>query len=217
MMKDEYDNKNIIGGGMGYIVYVVDDDESVANSLKWLIEPLGYEVSIFNNGQDFLDRIIGKGYSDVGCLIVDVRMPVMGGFELQKELKKLDFKLPMIFLSGHGDIPQAVSAIKDGADDFLQKPINDQELLDKINGAIRKSIKESALDTATMDAAGKIACLSDRELEILRQVADGKSSKVIAKTLNISYKTVEVHRANIRKKLGVKSVAELTKVYFESI
>lgn len=198
---------------MSYAVYVVDDDESVARSLKWLIEPLGYEVFTYENGLAFLEDYKKNGANPVGVLVVDVRMPVMGGFELQRELNALDFSLPIIFLSGHGDVPLAVTAIKDGAHDFLQKPVNDQVLIDKINGAIRKSLDQKSSSETLSDASGKIAGLSVREKEILQCVSDGLSSKEIARKLDISHKTVEVHRANIRKKLGLKSIAELTKVY----
>lgn len=198
---------------MSYAVYVVDDDESVARSLKWLIEPLGYEVHTYENGLAFLESYKRNGVSPVGVLVVDVRMPVMGGFELQRELNVLDFSLPIIFLSGHGDVPLAVTAIKDGAHDFLQKPINDQVLIDKINGAIRKSLDQKMSSEHLGEASGKIAGLSSREKEILQCVSDGLSSKEIARKLDISHKTVEVHRANIRKKLGLKSIAELTKVF----
>lgn len=198
---------------MSYAVYVVDDDESVARSLKWLIEPLGYEVFTYENGLAFLEDYKKNGANPVGVLVVDVRMPVMGGFELQRELNALDFSLPIIFLSGHGDVPLAVTAIKDGAHDFLQKPVNDQVLIDKINGAIRKSLDQKSSSETLGDASGKIAGLSMREKEILQCVSDGLSSKEIARKLDISHKTVEVHRANIRKKLGLKSIAELTKVY----
>lgn len=202
---------------MDYTVYVVDDDESVSSSLKWLIEPLGYEVLLFDNGQLFLDEYEKIDIEKIGCLILDVRMPIMGGFELQKLLKERNFKLPIIFLSGHGDIPQAVSAIKNGADEFLKKPINDQVLIDKINLAIRRCIDIKS-DVATESCKkSKINLLSNREREILKFVSEGSSSKEIAKTLSISYKTVEVHRSNIRKKLEVNSIAELTKIYFESI
>lgn len=198
---------------MSYAVYVVDDDESVARSLKWLIEPLGYEVHTYENGLAFLDSYKENGVNPVGVLVVDVRMPVMGGFELQRELNALEFSLPIIFLSGHGDVPLAVTAIKDGAHDFLQKPINDQVLIDKINGAIRKSLDQKISSEHLGEASGKIAGLSSREREILQCVSDGMSSKEIARKLDISHKTVEVHRANIRKKLGLKSIAELTKVF----
>ena len=198
---------------MSYAVYVVDDDESVARSLKWLIEPLGYEVHTYENGLAFLDSYKENGVNPVGVLVVDVRMPVMGGFELQRELNALEFSLPIIFLSGHGDVPLAVTAIKDGAHDFLQKPINDQVLIDKINGAIRRSLDQKISSEHLGEASGKIAGLSSREREILQCVSDGMSSKEIARKLDISHKTVEVHRANIRKKLGLKSIAELTKVF----
>ena len=198
---------------MSYAVYVVDDDESVARSLKWLIEPLGYEVYTYENGWSFLEHYTKNGVSPVGVLVVDVRMPVMGGFELQRELNARGFGLPVIFLSGHGDVPLAVTAIKDGAHDFLQKPINDQVLIDKINGAIRKSLEQKTSNESLVGASDKIAGLSSREREILQCVSDGMSSKEIARKLDISHKTVEVHRANIRKKLGLKSIAELTKVF----
>src|SRR5690554_2212537 len=176
-------------------VYLVDDDESVANSLKWLLEPLGYDVLVFSNGQLFLDEAKNINQNKASCVILDIRMTVMGGIELQAALRKQEFRLPIIYLSGHGDIPQAVSAIKNGAYDFAQKPINDQDLIDKINAAIRdfKTNKlESEVDSMEKN---RVDSLTNREREIVALVSEGKSSKEMARTLNISYKTIEVHRS----------------------
>ncbi|GAB0153751.1 response regulator transcription factor [Marinobacterium sp. BA1] len=201
---------------MSYTVYVVDDDESVSKSLQWLLEPLGYTVIVFHNGLEVINHFEKIGVVDIGCMILDLRMPLMSGCELQDELNDRGIDLPIIFLSGHGDIPQAISVIKSGADDFLQKPVNDQILLDKINRSIRSRIDR--LDRVqSQQKASTIHLLTDRETEILRFVAEGLSSKEIARSLEISYKTVEVHRTNIRKKLNTKSVAELTKIYFDSL
>ena len=202
---------------MNYTIYVVDDDESVAKSLKWLLESIGYEVFTFDNGQSFLEEYDKIDEDKISCLILDVRMPVMGGFELQKALNEKKSKLPIIFLSGHGDIPQAISAIKSGAKEFLQKPINDQELIDKINSVILEYTCAKNILEYKQEREERINKLSNREREILKLVSDGSSSKEIARILKISYKTVEAHRYNLRKKLNVSSIAELTRIYFDKI
>lgn len=191
------------------IVYVVDDDQAMVESLSWIIESVGLKVQTYTRAQDFL----GEYNSDQpGCLLLDVRMPGMSGPELQTRLSALNATLPIIFISGHGDVPLAVRVMKAGAIDFLTKPFNDQVLLESINKALRvdKTNREKKQESAQAEA--KFALLSPRELQVLQGIVAGKQNKVISSELNISLKTVEAHRASVMKKMSVKSVPELVKM-----
>lgn len=193
------------------IVYVVDDDQAMVESMSWIIQSVGLKVKTFTRAQDFLDQFDPHQH---GCLLLDVRMPGMSGPELQTRLNADGIPpiLPIIFISGHGDVPLAVRVMKAGAVDFLTKPFNDQILLESINKALRtdKGNREKQQENAQAEA--KFALLSPREIQVLQGIIAGKQNKVISAELNISLKTVEAHRASVMKKMGVKSVPELVKL-----
>lgn len=195
------------------VVYVVDDDSAVRTSLQWLLESIGYTVRSYANGREFL---AGYARELPGCLLLDVRMPSMGGFEVQEAMRSRGIDLPTIFLTAHGDIPMTVRALKGGAFDFLEKPFNDQNLLDKVQAAIASGEQARQQQATTQHARNRLDVLSPRERVVLEKLAEGKASKVIAKELDISYKTVEVHRAHIREKLGASSLAELVRLALDS-
>ncbi|MBN3838445.1 MULTISPECIES: response regulator [Burkholderia] len=190
-------------------IYVVDDDEAVRVSLRWLLESVGHQVDVFSNGREFLS---GADPEIPGCLLLDIRMPYMGGFELQESMRAAGFRLPIIFLTAHGDIPMTVRAMKGGAYDFLEKPYNDQDLIDKVADALKVGLREYRQAQADSQTQDLLKQLSAREREVFDLLIEGKASKVIAAELNISYKTVEVHRAHIREKLGATSLAELVRL-----
>jgi FixJ family two-component response regulator len=195
---------------MEQIVYVVDDDQAMVESLSWVIESVGLKAKTYTRAQDFLDNYDAQ---QPGCLLLDVRMPGMSGPELQTKLNELGSPaLPIVFISGHGDVPLAVRVMKAGAIDFLTKPFNDQVLLESINKALRidKANREKQEESAQAEA--KFALLSHREVQVLQGIVAGKQNKVISAELNISLKTVEAHRASVMKKMGVKSVPELVKL-----
>lgn len=191
------------------IVYVVDDDQAMVESLSWIIESVGLKVKTYVRAQDFLDEYNPTQH---GCLLLDVRMPGISGPELQLRLNEQSATLPIIFISGHGDVPLAVRVMKAGAVDFLTKPFNDQILLESINKALRvdKINREKQQENAQAEA--KFALLSPREAQVLQGIVAGKQNKVISSELNISLKTVEAHRASVMKKMSVKSVPELVKL-----
>lgn len=192
------------------IVYVVDDDQAMVESLSWVIESVGLKAKTFIRAQDFLDQYDPQ---QPGCLLLDVRMPGISGPELQTKINEMGSPaLPIVFISGHGDVPLAVRVMKAGAIDFLTKPFNDQVLLESINKALRldKVNREKQEESAMAEA--KFALLSHREVQVLQGIVAGKQNKVISAELNISLKTVEAHRASVMKKMGVKSVPELVKL-----
>lgn len=191
------------------IVYVVDDDQAMVESLSWIIESVGLNVKTYIRAQDFLDE-----YDPIqhGCLLLDVRMPGMSGPELQLRLNDKGATLPIIFISGHGDVPLAVRVMKAGAVDFLTKPFNDQLLLESINKALRADKTNREKQQVNAQAEAKFALLSPREVQVLQGIVAGKQNKVISSELNISLKTVEAHRASVMKKMTVKSVPELVKL-----
>lgn len=191
------------------MVYVVDDDQAMVESLSWIIQSVGLKPKTYTRTQDFLDEYDAAQH---GCLLLDARMPGLSGPELQLKLNEIGSKLPIIFISGHGDVPLAVRVMKAGAIDFLTKPFNDQVLLESINKALRadKLQREKQLESAQAEA--KFALLSPREVEVLQGIVAGKQNKVISAELKISLKTVEAHRASLMKKMGVKSVPELVKI-----
>jgi FixJ family two-component response regulator len=192
------------------IVYIIDDDQAMVESLSWIIESIGLRVKTFLRAADFLAAYDAQQH---GCLLLDVRMPGLSGPELQSKLNEEGLPtLPIIFISGHGDVPLAVRVMKAGAIDFLTKPFNDQVLLESINKALRldKSNREKRQETA--QARAKFALLSPREIQVLQGIVAGKPNKIISAELKISLKTVEAHRASVMKKMGVKSVPELVKL-----
>ena len=187
-------------------VFVVDDDDAVRDALGMLFRTAGLHVESFPSAASFLERQIPDRAC---CLVLDIRMPDITGIALHEELLRRGARIPVIFITGHGDIPMAVAAVKKGAHDFIEKPFDESRLLEQVLGAI--DLPAARQDPARQDAAGaeRLAQLSDREREVLERVLAGKSSRQIAEALHISAKTVEFHRARIMGKLGVRSAAEL--------
>ena len=193
-------------------VFIVDDDAAVLNSVAELVTSVGLSAATFRSAKEFLDSF---SPDRPGCLVLDVRMAHTSGLVLQEELNAIDARLPIVFISGHADISIAIRAIKAGAIDFVQKPYHDQQLLDAINEALRRDAEtRQAADNNEVFTKG-LAALTDREREILEHVVRGLSSKSIARTLDISYRTVELHRGHIMDKLRVHSVAELIRLVIE--
>src|SRR5690606_24898839 len=190
-------------------VYVVDDDEAVRDSLQWLLEGKDYRVRCFDAAETFLSRYDPR---EVACLIVDIRMGGMTGLELQDRLIERKSPLPIVFITGHGDVPMAVNTMKKGALDFIQKPFNEEELL----GLVERMLDHAReAFTGHQQAASRdalLAKLTGREAQVLERIVAGRLNKQIADDLGISIKTVEAHRANIMEKLGAKTVADLLKI-----
>lgn len=190
-------------------VFVVDDEASVRSSLQWLLESIRLKVETFDSAEAFLAKIL---QDRPGCIVLDVRMPGMSGPELMDRLNEMHVTMPIIFLSAHGDVPLAVRTMKGGALDFLQKPYNNQQFLERVRQALELDQKHRAQRRQQGDTADRIDALSGREREILDLVVQGQSNKVIGRALGISYKTVEAHRARLMRKMGVGSFAELMQV-----
>lgn len=190
-------------------VFIVDDEESVRSSLRWLLESIHLHCETFDSSESFL----ASGAAErSGCLVLDVRMPGMGGPELMDRLNRLGISIPIIFLSAHGDVPLAVRAMKGGAVDFLQKPYNNQQFLERVHQALEVDARSRGERRRLGDFAARLAALTGREREILDRVVAGESNKMIARALDISYKTVEAHRGRLMRKMEVASFAELLQV-----
>ncbi len=190
-------------------VYVVDDDEAVRDSLQWLLEGKDYRVRCFDSGETFLGRYDPK---EVACVLVDIRMAGMTGLELQDRLIERNSPLPIVFITGHGDVPMAVDTMKKGALDFIQKPFDEEKLVsvvERMLAAAKDSFAES-LQAASRNAL--ISKLTTRESQVLERIVAGRLNKQIADDLGISIKTVEAHRANIMEKLNANTVADLLKI-----
>lgn len=190
-------------------VFIVDDDAVLCKALQWLLESVELQVEIFPDGHAYLNS---HDNTRTGCLLIDVRMPKMSGLELQECLTEKNNRIPIIMLTGHGDVPMAVRAMKVGAFDFIAKPFNDQQLLEQVQKAIAKNLNEKAVNQHDKVKL-KMSTLTEREQTILKLIVDGKMNKQIAAELSISMKTVELHRANIMHKMQAKSLAELIKNY----
>ena len=194
-------------------LFIVDDDPAVCNALRTLFESIGFSVKTYNNAHAFLED-----YDPVktGCLIVDVRMPLMSGLQLVEQLVVLKSTLPVIMITGYGDIPMAVRAMKLGVVDFVLKPFNDQMLLESVQ-SIRKNAKTKESDNQVLikEMSKKLMLLSERERSVLELIVEGKLNKEIARMLFISTSTVEVHRANIMRKMRVKNLVQLLKPYIK--
>ncbi len=194
-------------------VFVVDDEPAVRESLQWLVRSVGLAVETYASAHEFLDRFDANR---TGCLVLDIRMPDMSGIELQEELLARKAVIPVIFITGFGEVTTAVRALKMGALDFLEKPFSDQVLLDRIRRAVEKDKRTREYRAAAANAAARLASLTRREREVIDLVVAGKSNRAIAAGLNISEKTVEFHRANVMNKLGVDSLAELLRVILQT-
>jgi FixJ family two-component response regulator len=188
------------------IAYVVDDDESIRTLWRWLMESNGIAVRTFATAAEFIESYRN---GDAGCLVLDLKLPGMSGLELQEYLNRKDIEIPIVFVTGHGDVPAAVSAIKGGAIDFIQKPFSHREVLSIIEKAFQRDAEIRERRTRRSRIAGRLATLTEREQEVLQRVIEGKPNKIIAADLDISMKTVEFHRAKVMEKMGVTSVAEL--------
>lgn len=190
-------------------VFIVDDEEAVRDSLQWLLESSGLKVALFDSAEAFLQ---GYDPAQPGCLVVDVRMPGMSGLELQEKLTELHYSIPVIFITGHGDVPMAVQAVKHGAADFLEKPFNDKELLQIVQRCLEQDQQQRARQQQVDSTQSRLASLTPREREVMQLVVAGKLNKQIADQLNISIKTVEAHRAKVMEKVGAHSLAELVQI-----
>jgi len=190
-------------------VFVVDDDEAMRNSLRWLIESVGLAVECHDSAESFLDSYY-PGRS--GCLLLDVRMPGMSGLELQEYLHRNEINIPVIIITGHGDVPMSVRAMKEGAIDFIEKPFNDELLLDAIRNALAVNEKQREKQALRAELAARLATLTPREHEVMEMVTAGKSNKEIASALGVSAKTVEAHRAKVMDKMQASSLAELVRM-----
>jgi len=188
------------------IVFVVDDDASVCKALDRLIRSVGLKAETFPSAKDFLRREPHNGPS---CLVLDIRMPGLSGLDLQRELAAKDYSIPIIFITGHGDIPMSVQAMKAGAVDFLPKPFSDQELLDAIHAALEKDTLAREERAELSNIQRRIGSLTPREHEVFVRVVTGMLNKQIAWELGASEKTIKVHRARVMEKMGVQSLAEL--------
>jgi FixJ family two-component response regulator len=191
------------------IVFVVDDDPSVRKSLDRLLRSVGLAVETFATAHEFLEQQCLKGPS---CLVLDVKMPGISGLELQEKLLSQEHVMPIVFITGHGDIPMTVKAIKKGAVNFLSKPFDEKDLLDAVYEALQRDSKTRAVRQELEEIQHRLESLTPREYEVLTHVITGRLNKQIANSLDISEKTVKVHRGRVMQKMGVDSVAELVRL-----
>jgi two-component system response regulator FixJ len=193
------------------VVHLIDDDEGVRQAVAFLLTTSGFAVRVYESAVVFLDALPSV---QPGCVVTDVRMPGMDGLALQRELKNRDISLPVIVITGHGDVPLAVEAMKAGAIDFIEKPFNDESLLSAIRVAIDRHGRDSRRSDEISAIKGRLASLSPREREVLDGLIAGLPNKTIAYDLKISARTVEVHRANLMTRMGAHSVADLVRMVF---
>ncbi len=191
-------------------VYVVDDDHSIRHAMELLLRSVDLPHRIFASGAEFLEQFEG---GLTGCLVLDIRMPGLGGLELQDRLAERGSLLPIIFITGFGDVPMAVEAIQKGAFDFIEKPFRDQDLLDRIAKAMKSDEERRAEAAELQDIRGRLQRLTGREREVLDLVVTGKANKVIAHELGVSQRTVEIHRARVMEKMEARSLAELVRMH----
>ena len=193
----------------GAKLHIVDDDEAIRDALSWLFQSRNVPVAAWPSAEAFL-----ADYAPdmAGCLLLDIRMEGMGGLELFDRLRELGCRMPVLFLTGHGDVPIAVSALKKGARDFVEKPFNDNDLVDRIIEALAFDAAQREREAGQAGVAARLATLTQRERQVMELVVAGKLNKVIADELGISMRTVEVHRAHVFEKMGVKTAVELAQV-----
>jgi two-component system response regulator FixJ len=190
-------------------IFVVDDDDGMRRALGTLLSTVGYKTALFALPSEFLARFKAD---EPGCLILDIRMPEMSGLEVQQQLNRAGAMLPVIFITGHGDVPMAVQAMKEGAFQFIQKPFRDQELLDHINHALQFDRDNRKDLAARAEVQRRVETLTPREKQVMDLVVEGQANKVMAIDLGLSERTVEIHRAKVMEKMGARSVAHLVKM-----
>jgi two-component system response regulator FixJ len=190
-------------------VYVIDDDGAMRDSLHFLLDAAGFNVTLFESAADFLDALPGL---DFGCVVSDVRMPGHDGIELLKRMKAGHSPFPIVIMTGHGDVPLAVEAMKLGAVDFLEKPFEDDRLIGMIEAAIRQAEPAARSEAVTHDIAARVATLSPRERQVMDGLIAGLSNKLIARDYDISPRTIEVYRANVMTKMEANSLSELVRL-----
>ncbi len=190
-------------------VFVVDDDPSVRGSLGRLFQSVGLAVEAFASGREFLERGPAEGPA---CLVLDVRMPELSGLDLQEELSRSGVAIPVVFITGHGSVSASVRAMKAGAADFLEKPVDEQQLLDAVHRALERDRLGKREEAELLELRGRLASLTPREREVLGHVVAGRPNKQIAAELGTSEKTVKVHRARVMEKMKVASLAELARL-----
>ena len=196
--------------GAAPTVYVVDDDDGMRRALDTLLSTVGYKTAVFSRPSEFLANF---KVDSPGCLVLDIRMPDMSGLELQQHLNRIGSMLPVIFITGHGDVPMAVQAMKEGAFEFIQKPFRDQDLLDRINHALKQDVEIRNTVARRAEVLHRLESLTPRERQVMDLVVDGAANKVIAIDLDLSERTVEIHRAKVMEKMGARSVAHLVKLH----
>jgi two-component system response regulator FixJ len=192
--------------GAGPLVYLVDDDDAVRDALGLLLRSVGLDCELYASALEFLERYDPKRHA---CLVADIRMPGLSGLELQQRLNEQRAEIPIIFITGHGDVPMAVNAMKAGAADFIQKPFRDQDLIDRIHKALQRDKERRASRAEEDTIRARLALLTPRETEVMQRVVRGQANKVIAMDLGVSQRTVELHRARVMRKLKMRSLAEL--------
>lgn len=193
-------------------VFVVDDDEGVRNSLRFLLKSVGLATAALASASEFLDTYKPN---QPGCLVLDVRMPGMSGLELQQQLNLRGAVIPVIFITGHGDIPMAVEAMQQGAFDFLQKPFRDQDLIDRIQRALERDARNRAALDQHARIRERLDSLTPREREVLALMTRGRPNKIMAAELGVSQRTVEIHRARVMEKSGAASLAQLVRMVMD--
>ena len=188
------------------LVYVIDDDEAVRDSLRMLLESVGLAHEVYASALEFLDAFDPDKHA---CVVTDIRMPGLSGLELQQRLLEAHTEIPLIFITGHGDVPMAVNAMKRGAADFIQKPFRDQDLIDRIHKALQQDKTQRAARLEERVIRKRLETLTPRETEVMERVVSGQANKVIAMDLGVSQRTVELHRARVMRKLRMRSLAEM--------
>jgi two-component system response regulator FixJ len=189
-------------------VYVIDDDVAMRDSLNFLLDAANYDVMLFDNASNFLEKL---ALLDFGCVVSDVRMPGVDGIELLRRMKALDSRFPIVIITGHGDVPLAVEAMKLGAVDFLEKPFEDDRLIGMIDMAIRQGEPAAKDEAVIREIALRVAALSPRERQVMEGLISGLSNKMIARNYDISPRTIEVYRANVMTKMQANSLSELVR------
>ena len=194
-------------------IYVVDDDEAIRRSLSFMLRTSGFAVKLFEGGSHFLKEAAAL---EPGCVLLDVRMPDIDGLAVQRELRARGIMLPVVVMTGHGDVDMAVTAMKAGASDFIEKPFEKAALLACVDAARRTAVADRGASARAEDARARLNILTDREREVLDGLVEGLPNKTIAYDLGISPRTVEIHRANLMQKLEVKSLAEALRIAFHA-